>query len=191
MSVAFSLVGMPQTVVLASFAQYFFGITLSLTAIFLILLVLVQRGRGGGLAGALGGMGGQSAFGTKAGDTFTRVTIIASVFWLLLCIASVRFLNDATGALGRATPPSESEFVPGGAGPAGEPLLPPAGESTPLGTPAADSPSTETPSTEPETPSTEPATTETPSADGAAASSDSGQSPTADAEISDESALEP
>ena len=33
-----------------------FAIVLSLLAIFLILLVLVQRGRGGGLAGALGGM---------------------------------------------------------------------------------------------------------------------------------------
>ncbi|MFM9196710.1 MAG: preprotein translocase subunit SecG, partial [Planctomycetia bacterium] len=44
------------------------GSMLVLTSLFLILLVLVQRGRGGGLAGALGGMGGQSAFGTKAGD---------------------------------------------------------------------------------------------------------------------------
>ena len=33
---------------------------LLLTAAFLILLVLVQRGRGGGLAGAFGGLGGQS-----------------------------------------------------------------------------------------------------------------------------------
>ncbi|MDP6059564.1 MAG: preprotein translocase subunit SecG, partial [Pirellulaceae bacterium] len=46
-----------------------------LTALFLILLVLIQRGRGGGLAGAFGGAGGQSAFGTKAGDMFTRITI--------------------------------------------------------------------------------------------------------------------
>ena len=56
--------------------QWIFGILLFLTSLFLILLVLVQRGRGGGLAGALGGMGGQSAFGTKAGDVFTRITIV-------------------------------------------------------------------------------------------------------------------
>ena len=53
-------------------------------SLFMILLVLIQRGRGGGLAGAFGGMGGQSAFGTRAGDTFTRITIVLAVIWVLL-----------------------------------------------------------------------------------------------------------
>jgi preprotein translocase subunit SecG len=75
-----------------------FGILLFVTALFLILLVLVQRGRGGGLSGALGGMGGQSAFGTKAGDLFTRITIAVATFWILLCIFAILFLNhQATG----------------------------------------------------------------------------------------------
>ncbi|MFM9066437.1 MAG: preprotein translocase subunit SecG, partial [Planctomycetota bacterium] len=69
----------------AQFLHYVFGILMFLTAVFLILLILVQRGRGGGLAGALGGMGGQSAFGTKAGDLFTRITIICAVVWIVLC----------------------------------------------------------------------------------------------------------
>jgi len=47
------------------FVRFILGFMLVATSIFLILLVLIQRGRGGGLAGALGGMGGQSAFGTK------------------------------------------------------------------------------------------------------------------------------
>ncbi len=59
---------------------------LSLLCAFLILLILIQRGKGGGLAGAFGGMGGQSAFGTKAGDTFMRVTIVAAAVWFLMCI---------------------------------------------------------------------------------------------------------
>lgn len=59
---------------------------LSLLCIFLILLILIQRGKGGGLAGAFGGMGGQSAFGTKAGDTFMRITIVAAAVWFLFCI---------------------------------------------------------------------------------------------------------
>ena len=46
-----------------------------LTSLFLIFLILIQRGKGGGLAGAFGGVGGSSAFGTKAGDVFTRITI--------------------------------------------------------------------------------------------------------------------
>jgi preprotein translocase subunit SecG len=58
-----------------------------ITSIFLIILVLIQRGRGGGLAGALGGMGGQSAFGAKAGDTFTRITVGVASAWILICIS--------------------------------------------------------------------------------------------------------
>jgi preprotein translocase subunit SecG len=38
-------------------------------------------------------MGGQSAFGTKAGDLFTRITIVVAAIWVLLALASVKFLN--------------------------------------------------------------------------------------------------
>ena len=68
--------------------SYLLMILLLLTALFLILLVLIQRGKGGGLAGAFGGMGGQSAFGTKAGDLFTKITIGVAAFWIMLCIVS-------------------------------------------------------------------------------------------------------
>ncbi|HKD38185.1 MAG TPA: preprotein translocase subunit SecG [Pirellulales bacterium] len=72
---------------------FIFGFLLIVTAAFLIMIVLLQRGRGGGLAGALGGMGGQSAFGAKAGDLFTRITIGVAAFWILLCILSVKVLS--------------------------------------------------------------------------------------------------
>lgn len=65
---------------MASFAM----ILLMLVSMLLILVILVQRGRGGGLAGAFGGQGGQSAFGTKAGDVFTRITIGLITVWVLL-----------------------------------------------------------------------------------------------------------
>ena len=71
-----------------------FGVLLVLLTLFLIMVVLVQRGRGGGLAGALGGAGGQSAFGAKAGDTFTRITIVTATLWFLLCIAAVYFVGS-------------------------------------------------------------------------------------------------
>lgn len=85
---------------IASAAHYFFGIMMFLTSLFLILLVLVQRGRGGGLAGAFGGMGGQSAFGTKAGDLFTKLTMGAATFWIVLCVAAIAFLNQQSSPLG-------------------------------------------------------------------------------------------
>ena len=94
--------------------NFLFGFLLSTISLFLILLVLVQRGRGGGLTGALGGMGGQSAFGTKAGDTFTRVTIISATVWILTAILAVKLLGGKTGPLGdadAAPPPSVSTIA--------------------------------------------------------------------------------
>ena len=83
----------------ASFVTTLFGLALALTAVFLILLVLVQRGRGGGLAGALGGMGGSSAFGAKAGDIFTRITIGAASVWILLCIVAAKYSTPTSSRI--------------------------------------------------------------------------------------------
>lgn len=65
-------------------------------SIFMILVVLVQRGRGGGLAGALGGAGGSSAFGTKAGDVFTKITVGVFIVWLLLGLMLVPLMSTKT-----------------------------------------------------------------------------------------------
>jgi len=79
----------------AGIGQGLYCLVLFLTALFLILLILIQRGRGGGLSGAFGGMGGQSAFGSKAGDTFTKITIVSATVWLVLCLVGVKFLGSA------------------------------------------------------------------------------------------------
>jgi preprotein translocase subunit SecG len=84
----------------AGFFHYLFAISMSLIAVFLILLVLVQRGRGGGLAGAFGGLGGQSAFGAKAGDLFTRITMVAAFLWIALCMTAIRVLNAPSSRFG-------------------------------------------------------------------------------------------
>jgi preprotein translocase subunit SecG len=78
-------------------------VAMLLTAIFLILIVLVQRGRGGGLAGAFGGAGGQSAFGTKAGDLFTKITIVAATIWIVLCLAALKFMGTTREGFGAGT----------------------------------------------------------------------------------------
>ena len=101
------------------FVRFLLGFMLVFTALFLILLVLVQRGRGGGLAGALGGMGGQSAFGAKAGDVFTKITIGVAAFWILLCIVAVNVLGRQqsllSGDLGGAAPLTIEESLDGDA----------------------------------------------------------------------------
>lgn len=105
------------------------------TAAFLILLVLIQRGKGGGLAGAFGGMGGQSAFGTKAGDTFTKITVGVATFWIFLCIISVALLGSSGDVLNvDGSPASQGSGAPllpdDGASPAPSPSAPasPVGE---------------------------------------------------------------
>ena len=80
---------------------------LMFAGLFLIGLILLQRGRGGGLAGAFGGMGGQSAFGTKAGDVFTRITIGVAAAWILLCAGSVVALHNSSGELITGLPDKE------------------------------------------------------------------------------------
>jgi preprotein translocase subunit SecG len=60
---------------------------------FLILLILIQRGKGGGLIGALGGAGGSSPFGSRAGDQFTRWTIYFAIAWLLLTMIQVKAIQ--------------------------------------------------------------------------------------------------
>ena len=62
------------------------AVLLPILSFFLIVLILVQRGRGGGLVGAFGGGGGQSAFGAKAGDLFTKITVVTVCFWIFFCI---------------------------------------------------------------------------------------------------------
>ena len=132
--------------------HYLFMSLLMPLSIFMVLIILVQRGRGGGLTGALGGMGGQSAFGTKAGDLFTRITIVVAAIWVLLAMASLKVLNPNNVAgynpnlRGTATPTS-SKTMDGG-------LLPGAATpETPLGK-AAESPG----------PALSPATPDAPSA---------------------------
>jgi preprotein translocase subunit SecG len=74
-----------------------------LTSTFMIFLVLIQRGKGGGLAGAFGGVGGSSAFGSRAGDLFTRITIVAALIWVLLIMAQV-YVTQRSRQVGAEVP---------------------------------------------------------------------------------------
>jgi len=83
--------------------QSIFAVLLPVLSVFLILLILVQRGRGGGLVGAFGGMGGQSAFGAKAGDLFTKITVITVSIWIAVCIGfllSIKWESIRSSGLG-------------------------------------------------------------------------------------------
>lgn len=86
------------------------GLLLIFTSVFMILLILVQRGRGGGLTGALGGAGGQSAFGSKAGDVFTRITIGTAVVWIFLTMLTISIYNQPPAPPSKAASGDETNL---------------------------------------------------------------------------------
>ncbi len=60
-----------------------------LVCFLLMMLVLIQKGRGGGLASAFGGASGHTPFGSKTGDVLTWATSILFGIFIILAI----FLN--------------------------------------------------------------------------------------------------
>ena len=82
-----------------------------IVSIFLILVVLVQQGKGADLAGAFGGGGSQTAFGARGATTlFHKLT---TAFFILFVITSM------TLAVLQARPRSS---VMGGSAPASAPV---------------------------------------------------------------------
>lgn len=72
------------------------NVVLFILSLLMVGLILIQRGKGGGLAGAFGGAGGSSAFGSRAGDTFTRITIIMAAVWMLLIMIMIKVIPQPT-----------------------------------------------------------------------------------------------
>jgi len=90
-----------------AFWDTFLGVLFAVICVLLIIVVLLQKGRGGGLGAAFGGAAA-SAFGTRTGDVFTWITIVLTALFLLLAIGSTLLLRPEVGRV--ATPsfqPSE------------------------------------------------------------------------------------
>jgi preprotein translocase subunit SecG len=100
--------------ILALWYHTILAVIFAVLAIVLIGVILLQRGKGVGLAGAFGGAGGHTAFGAKTGDFLTWVTIIGAVLFLICAIV----LNYWFVPIAPAT------------------ATPPGGTAVPIGTPA-------------------------------------------------------
>lgn len=88
-----------------------------IACLLMMLVILLQRGKGGDIANAFGGGGTQTAFGARAGATvLTRATtILATLFMLgslMLGIMWRRGEGSVVSGVG-GPPPGQSPFVPG------------------------------------------------------------------------------
>ncbi|MBR0224704.1 MAG: preprotein translocase subunit SecG [Thermoguttaceae bacterium] len=121
-----------------SILQTLLFIFMVLLSLFLIVIILLQRGKGGGLVGAFGGMGGSSMFGTKTTDVFLKITIWTAVIWFVCCFGGRYILGMKSGnsLVERATVNSV-EAVPADAPAADAATTPAAPQSDAPAAPAA------------------------------------------------------
>lgn len=99
--------------------------------ILLILMVLLQAGKGGGLSGAFGGLGTNQPFLGARGtaDFLSKLTVyLAIAFMSLALILSITYGPSRTIKVKEETPPAVETQGPGGAGtqsPASKPTVTP------------------------------------------------------------------
>jgi preprotein translocase subunit SecG len=97
----------------------------------LLLVILLQQGKGGDMASAFGGGGSQTAFGARAGATvLTKATAVLGVLFMLGAIALGVLGKAGPGSLMRGVnPPAAQTPAPGPVqtpAPAPAPTTPPA-----------------------------------------------------------------
>lgn len=128
-----------------------------LVCLFLLLVVLLQQGKGGDMASAFGGSGSQAAFGARAGATIlTKATTIAAVLFMVGALALAILGRRGPGSVvsGTAAPvPAETpaaQTTPASPAPETTPASPaaqttPPAPATPAAPPPADAPAPATP----------------------------------------------
>lgn len=72
-----------------------------IVSVLLVISILMQSSKGGGLAGTFGGSSTAFLSGRQAADTLTKATIVLAILFALLSITlNIRALRDTGGSQG-------------------------------------------------------------------------------------------
>ena len=88
-----------------SFIMKVVAVIFLICAVALILIILIQKGRGGGLGAAFGGGLASGILGSKTGDFLTWVTIVLVGIFLTLAVVMAKFYKPAVSDFGAGVPP--------------------------------------------------------------------------------------
>ncbi|MDI6736303.1 MAG: preprotein translocase subunit SecG [bacterium] len=120
----------------------------------LIVLVLLQAGKGGGLAAAFGGGSSETIFGARRGNIMTKITAVGVSLFMVTSLLLVIILPKQTSMVQKKGLITEDKMrdvktpqIPG------LPVGGPPPVQTPPGAPPATPPSPETPAPTPQPPS--------------------------------------
>jgi preprotein translocase subunit SecG len=101
-----------------------------LVCVFLILVILLQAGKGGGMGAAFGGAGAQTVFGGRGAQTLLgKVTSISAAIFMLTSVTLAYNASRSSSVVQRTGAPATQQLPPQGQSPLAPP--PNAPESVP------------------------------------------------------------
>ncbi|HUL60107.1 MAG TPA: preprotein translocase subunit SecG [Anaeromyxobacteraceae bacterium] len=111
-----------------------------LVCVFLILVILLQAGKGGGMGAAFGGAGSQTVFGGRGATTFlSKITATSAAIFMVTSLTLAYHSSRTQSVVARQAAPAQPVPAPG----APQPFVPGSSAEVPPGpsAPAAPKPS--------------------------------------------------
>jgi preprotein translocase subunit SecG len=109
-----------------------------LVCLFLILVILLQSGKGGDVAAAFGGSGSQTAFGPRgAQKPLEKATVIAAMLFMLLALIFSLPGIGTQSVVDEGASPQPSPASKPATAPAASPAVSPAADASPAASPTA------------------------------------------------------
>jgi preprotein translocase subunit SecG len=94
-----------------SFIMKVAAVLFVLCSVLLVLIILIQKGKGGGLSGAFGGGMAGGLLGSKTGDFLTWVTIVLVAVFLGLALLMAKFYRPSVTEYGLSEAVGQQQSV--------------------------------------------------------------------------------